>query len=53
MIFREQYLIIRVYPQAYAIRDLTCMARSKSSHQWLKAHFDDEYVKRAQREGYP
>ena len=28
------------------------MARSKSSHQWLKAHFDDEYVKRAQREGY-
>jgi 23S rRNA (uridine2552-2'-O)-methyltransferase len=28
------------------------MGRSKSSHQWLKAHFDDEYVKRAQREGY-
>jgi 23S rRNA (uridine2552-2'-O)-methyltransferase len=28
------------------------MARSKSSHRWLKAHFDDEFVKRAQREGY-
>ena len=28
------------------------MGRSKSSHQWLKAHFDDEFVKRAQREGY-
>lgn len=28
------------------------MSRSKSSHNWLKAHFDDEYVKRAQREGY-
>jgi len=28
------------------------MGRSKSSHQWLKKHFDDEYVKRAQREGW-
>lgn len=28
------------------------MARSKSSQRWLKSHFDDEYVKRAQREGY-
>lgn len=28
------------------------MAKSKSSHRWLKEHFDDEYVKRAQREGY-
>ncbi len=28
------------------------MGRSKSSHQWLKKHFDDEFVKRAQREGY-
>ena len=28
------------------------MGRSKSSQRWLKAHFDDEYVKRAQREGY-
>jgi 23S rRNA (uridine2552-2'-O)-methyltransferase len=28
------------------------MGRSKSSHEWLKSHFDDEYVKRAQREGY-
>ena len=28
------------------------MARTKSSQRWLKSHFDDEYVKRAQREGY-
>lgn len=28
------------------------MARSKSSHRWLKEHFADPYVKRAQREGY-
>lgn len=28
------------------------MARSKSSHQWLKEHFADEYVKRSQAEGY-
>ncbi len=28
------------------------MARSKSSGQWLKAHFDDIYVRRAQQEGY-
>jgi 23S rRNA (uridine2552-2'-O)-methyltransferase len=28
------------------------MGRSKSSQQWLRKHFDDEFVKRAQREGY-
>ncbi|WP_018234079.1 23S rRNA (uridine(2552)-2'-O)-methyltransferase RlmE [Thioalkalivibrio thiocyanodenitrificans] len=28
------------------------MARSKTSHRWLKEHFDDEFVKRAQQEGY-
>ncbi len=28
------------------------MARSKSSGGWLKEHFDDEYVKRSQKEGY-
>lgn len=28
------------------------MARSKSSGRWLKEHFDDEFVKRAQREGW-
>lgn len=28
------------------------MGKSKSSQQWLKAHFDDEYVKRSQRDGY-
>lgn len=27
------------------------MARSKTSQKWLKEHFDDEYVKRAQKEG--
>lgn len=26
--------------------------RSKSSGRWLKEHFDDEYVKKAQQEGY-
>lgn len=28
------------------------MARSKSSARWLREHFEDEYVKRARREGY-
>ena len=28
------------------------MARSKTSQRWLREHFDDEYVKRAQQEGY-
>lgn len=28
------------------------MARSKSSRRWLNEHFSDEYVKRAQREGW-
>ena len=28
------------------------MARSKSSQRWLKEHFDDEYVRRAQKDGY-
>ncbi len=28
------------------------MARSKSSTGWLKEHFDDEFVARAQRDGY-
>lgn len=28
------------------------MKKSKSSHQWLDRHFKDEYVKRAQAEGY-
>ncbi len=28
------------------------MKRSKSSKAWLKEHFDDVYVKRAQQEGY-
>ena len=28
------------------------MPRSKSSSKWLREHFTDEYVKRAQKEGY-
>ena len=28
------------------------MPRSKSSQKWLKEHFDDLYVKQAQRDGY-
>lgn len=28
------------------------MARSKSSGRWLQEHFDDEYVKRSQLDGY-
>ncbi|WP_122864089.1 23S rRNA (uridine(2552)-2'-O)-methyltransferase RlmE [Pseudomonas viridiflava] len=28
------------------------MARSKTSHNWLKEHFDDKYVKMAQKDGY-
>jgi 23S rRNA (uridine2552-2'-O)-methyltransferase len=28
------------------------MARSKSSTRWLQEHFDDEYVKLSQKEGY-
>ena len=28
------------------------MKKSKSSHQWLKEHEEDEYVKRARAEGY-
>ncbi len=28
------------------------MARKKSSKTWLREHFDDHYVQRAQREGY-
>jgi 23S rRNA (uridine2552-2'-O)-methyltransferase len=28
------------------------MARSRSSEEWLKEHFDDEFVVRAQQEGY-
>lgn len=28
------------------------MARSKTSQRWLKEHFDDPYVKMAQKDGY-
>jgi len=28
------------------------MAKTKSSHQWMQRHLNDEYVKRAQKDGY-
>ncbi|WP_299596098.1 23S rRNA (uridine(2552)-2'-O)-methyltransferase RlmE [uncultured Microbulbifer sp.] len=28
------------------------MARSKSSHRWLREHFNDHYVKQSQKDGY-
>ncbi len=28
------------------------MARSKSSNNWLREHFDDEFVKQSQKDGY-
>ena len=28
------------------------MAKSRSSKEWLKEHFDDVYVKRSQEQGY-
>ncbi|WP_019606301.1 23S rRNA (uridine(2552)-2'-O)-methyltransferase RlmE [Teredinibacter turnerae] len=28
------------------------MARSKSSHRWLREHFSDQYVKASQKDGY-
>lgn len=28
------------------------MARSKSSHRWLQEHFNDEFVKKSQQEGF-
>ncbi|MDT8283752.1 MAG: SAM-dependent methyltransferase, partial [Gammaproteobacteria bacterium] len=28
------------------------MAKSKSSKSWLKEHFDDEYVRRSQQDGF-
>lgn len=27
-------------------------SRSKSSHRWIKEHFDDQYVKQSQKDGY-
>ena len=28
------------------------MAQSKTSKRWLKEHFDDPFVKQAQKDGY-
>lgn len=39
---------MRVIPR---ICDLAAMPRSKSSSRWLREHFDDVYVKKAQAEG--
>jgi 23S rRNA (uridine2552-2'-O)-methyltransferase len=36
----------------HRVQDLSTMARSKSSSRWLKEHFSDPYVKRAQAEGW-
>lgn len=34
------------------VRAIIVVARSKSSGQWLKEHFDDHYVQKAKDEGY-
>ena len=34
------------------VRLRTIMARSKSSARWLQEHFDDQYVKRSQEDGW-
>ncbi|MCK5810703.1 MAG: 23S rRNA (uridine(2552)-2'-O)-methyltransferase RlmE [Cocleimonas sp.] len=31
---------------------MSIMAKSKSSNAWLQEHFDDEYVKKSQQDGY-
>ena len=36
----------------FRLLDNAGMARSKSSSRWLREHFDDVYVKRAQEEGW-
>ena len=38
--------------RAISVYILKVMKRSKSSRQWLERHFNDDYVKRAQREGF-
>ena len=44
----DSHPAMHLLPESDVIR----MAHSKSSHRWLREHFDDEYVKRAQRDGY-
>jgi 23S rRNA (uridine2552-2'-O)-methyltransferase len=39
-------------PPCNIARAVELMARSKSSHRWLKEHFSDPFVKRAQSEGW-
>jgi hypothetical protein len=49
------WIVIRVHrvmAQFDRERERNLMARSKSSTRWLREHFTDEYVRRAQAEGY-
>ena len=41
-----------LWPNSTANGNESWMARSKSSTRWLREHFTDEYVRRAQAEGY-
>ena len=36
----------------FAFVIIECMSKSKSSKSWLKEHFDDEFVKQSQKDGY-
>lgn len=50
-VFLGKGSIIR-YDTWFKILVYKYMPRSKSSHRWLREHFDDVYVKKAQSEGY-
>jgi 23S rRNA (uridine2552-2'-O)-methyltransferase len=41
----------QILARGHRAREHRVMARSKSSKQWLAEHFDDHYVKLAQRQG--
>lgn len=49
--FWEKCIFFAIIPLKLVVV-LNAMPRSKSSKQWLQAHFDDVYVKRAMNEGY-
>ena len=42
----------QIYRLTFATSLGTPLARSKTSSNWLKEHFDDPYVKQAQKDGY-
>jgi 23S rRNA (uridine2552-2'-O)-methyltransferase len=44
-------MTVLYFPYVY-LRTNSKMAKSKSSKTWLKEHFDDEYVRRSQQDGY-